>query len=111
LRNFLYDLPLVGKHFFLKQTRKIIPTIKASDLEYGIGLGGIRPQVVDTEQKTLNLGEAKIVEQNIIFDITPSPGASVCLENARKNVNELKKFIPELHFDEERFLSEHQFQY
>jgi malate dehydrogenase (quinone) len=111
LRNLLYDLPLVGKHFFLKQAQKIIPTIKASDLEYGIGLGGIRPQVVDTEQKTLNLGEAKIIEQNVIFDITPSPGASVCLENARKNVNELKKFIPELHFDEERFLSEHQFQY
>jgi malate dehydrogenase (quinone) len=111
LKNFFYDVPIFGKWLFLKEARKIVPMIKWNDLEYGTGLGGIRPQVVDTEKKKMEMGEAKIIEDGIIFDITPSPGASVCLENARKNAIEIGKSFADYHFDEERFLEDHKFEY
>jgi malate dehydrogenase (quinone) len=110
-KNLFFDAPILGKWLFLKEVRKIVPTIKWNDLEHGTGLGGIRPQVVDTEKKKLEMGEAKIIGENIIFDITPSPGASVCLENARKNAIEIGKFLKDYNFDQERFLHDHEFEY
>ncbi|EKE11076.1 MAG: hypothetical protein ACD_15C00139G0001 [uncultured bacterium] len=91
--------------------QKIVPTMKIDELEYGKGLGGIRPQVVNTIKKKMEMGEAKIIGKDIIFDITPSPGASVCLDNARKNALEIGNFLEEYDFDEKRFEQDHKFEY
>jgi malate dehydrogenase (quinone) len=92
LRHILYYLPAVGRHLFLADARKIVPTVKAADLRFGKGMGGIRPQVADVQARTLRLGEAKISAEGIIFNITPSPGASVCLKNAADDVRALAAY-------------------
>lgn len=107
----MFDVPYFGKKMFLKEAQKIIPTIKLANLEYGTGLGGIRPQIVNVRLKKLEMGEAKIIEDGIIFDITPSPGASVCLDNSRKNSITIGKFIKNFTFDEQRFLKDHELKY
>lgn len=85
LENMLYELPIIGKMIFIKNVRRIIPTIKAKDIDMISGYGGMRLQRVDTEKGELQLGEGKIIEKNIIFNMTPSPGASVCLYNAMRD--------------------------
>ena len=44
--------------------------------------------MVDRTTHTLNFGEARILgnHENLIFNITPSPGASTCLGNALKDI-------------------------
>ena len=91
--NVLYEMPFFGKYIFAREVRKIIPSIRGSDLQHGRKLGGIRPQVVDTTTGKMALGEASIVGKDILFNITPSPGASVCLQNAEKNVKQLIEFL------------------
>lgn len=110
-KNLLFDVPLLGKRMFLKEVQKIVPSLKLNELEYGIGLGGVRPQVVNTQTRKMEMGEAKIVGEGIIFDITPSPGASVCLDNARKNALEVGKFLQNDSFDQQRFEADHKFEY
>lgn len=78
-------LPLVGTYMFLKNVRKIVPTIKLRDIQKAKGYGGMRLQRVDTITSELQLGEGKIIGDNIIFNMTPSPGASVCLYNAMRD--------------------------
>jgi malate dehydrogenase (quinone) len=82
VQNFWYDLPWIGPRLFVREARKIVPTMRASDLIFGNDLGGVRPQVVNLQSHAMQLGEAKIVANRIIYNITPSPGASVCLANA-----------------------------
>ena len=102
--NFFYDWPIIGKPLFLKLAKKIIPTLKASDLTYGKYLGGVRPQVVNRKKREMQLGEAKILGENIIFNITPSPGASVCLKNAEKDMRKIVEFLgTSYQIDEESF--------
>lgn len=104
LKNFSYDLPWVGKIIFLKEVQKIVPSVRAKDLQFGEGIGGIRPQIVNTKTKKLEMDEAKIIGENIIFNITPSPGASVCLKNAEKDARKIVEFLSEKYaFDEDRF--------
>ncbi len=81
-RNFWYDVPIIGARLFVREARKIVPTIGARDLAFGKHLGGIRPQVVNIRTHTMQMGEAKIAGDRIVYNITPSPGASVCLANA-----------------------------
>jgi len=108
-KQVLYDLPYLGRAAFLREARKIIPNLSYSDLMEKKRHSGIRPQIVDTREKSLSFGEAKIVGENIIFDITPSPGASVSLANAKKNTAELVEFLGEsFQFDEEAFGRDHQ---
>jgi malate dehydrogenase (quinone) len=102
LWNMMYDIPYFGKFAFAKEIRKIIPSVKGSELRYGKGIGGIRPQIVDVKTKTVQMGEAKIIGENVIFNITPSPGASVCLNNARIDVKKIVNFLGK-DFDEEKF--------
>jgi malate dehydrogenase (quinone) len=104
LRNLIYDLPLVGKRLFLKEARKIVPSLKFSELQFAKGYGGIRPQIVNTKTKRLELGEAKIVGKNIVFNITPSPGASTCLQNAEYDSEKIVSFLGSQYtFDRQRF--------
>jgi malate dehydrogenase (quinone) len=65
--NVLYEIPYFGKYVFLREVRKIVPSIMGSDLKYGRGIGGIRPQVVDTKTKSVAMGEAKIVKKIVDF--------------------------------------------
>jgi len=83
LKNFLFEVPGLRCWLFLKDARKIVPSLKLKDIEFAKGFGGVRPQLIDKKQSKLLLGEAKITPGNgIIFNMTPSPGASSCLANA-----------------------------
>ncbi|HUX96966.1 MAG TPA: FAD-dependent oxidoreductase [Bacteroidales bacterium] len=102
--NFLYDLPYFGKRLFIKEVRKIVPSLKLSELKFAKGIGGTRPQIVNNTTRKLELGEAKLSGDNIIFNITPSPGASTCLGNAYADVSKIVEFLGNKNtFDKEAF--------
>lgn len=102
--NFIYDLPVIGRLFFIREVRKIVPAIKLSELTFAKGYGGIRPQIVNLRSHKLEMGEAKILGRNILFNITPSPGASTCLKTAEDDTRRLVGFLGEgYRFDEESF--------
>lgn len=82
-RNLLYELPGLGSVLFLQQARKLLPGLRLTELSHARGLGGVRPQLVDLKTRRLVLGEARIdAGGGLVFNITPSPGASSCLANA-----------------------------
>lgn len=82
-RNFLFEIPYYGKKLFLKDARKLVPSLQFDDITYAKGFGGVRPQVLDKKNKVLMLGEASVnPKTGIIFNMTPSPGATSCLGNA-----------------------------
>lgn len=106
LRNFVFEVPYIGKQMFLKDARKIVPSLQSGDIRYAKGFGGVRPQVLDREQKKLMLGEASINPNNgIIFNMTPSPGATSCLGNALRDTKMVTEFLGKK-FDEELFNKE-----
>jgi malate dehydrogenase (quinone) len=99
-------VPFINKRLFVKDARKIVPSLAVEDIEYAKGFGGIRPQVLDKALEQLLLGEASInPECGIIFNMTPSPGATSCLGNAERDMREIVKHL-DLKFDEERFLKD-----
>ncbi|RDI72630.1 FAD-dependent oxidoreductase [Halopelagius longus] len=107
VRNLLYDLPEVGPRAFLPHVQKVVPSIELDDIERAKGYGGVRPQIVDTKAKTLDMGEAKITGDDIIFNITPSPGASTCVKNAMRDTKQLMDFFDgDYEFDEDAFREE-----
>ncbi len=91
--NFLYDLPFIGKRLFIKQIRMIVPGIKMNELKFARGIGGTRPQIVNNTTRKLEMGEAKLTGDKIIFNITPSPGASTCLGNAYTDASKIMEFL------------------
>ena len=104
LENLVYDLPVVGKRAFLPHVQKVVPNVGLDDIERAKGFGGVRPQIVDTAEKSLDMGEAKITGDGIIFNVTPSPGASTCLKNAMRDTRTLVQFLDDdVEFDEEAF--------
>ncbi len=86
-RNFAFEIPWMRRKLFAKDAQKIIPSLKPEDLEYANGIGGLRPQVINKTKMILQLGEASIVPEgeNLIFNMTPSPGATTCLGNAYRD--------------------------
>ena len=82
LRNVLEEIPMLGKEVFVNDARKLIPSICVEDLTFAEGYGGMRPQVIDKKKHELLLGEAKIKEEGLIFNMTPSPGATSSLSIA-----------------------------
>jgi malate dehydrogenase (quinone) len=106
-KQVLSDIPVLGRWAYLQEVRKIVPSLTFSELTRLKGFGGIRPQVVNIKKKTMSFGEAKIVGDNIIFNITPSPGASTCLGNAQEDVRTMITCVQGTHtFDEATFLSD-----
>jgi malate dehydrogenase (quinone) len=91
--NFLYDLPFIGRRLFIREIRKIVPSIKLNELKFARGIGGTRPQIVNNTTRKLEMGEAKLTGENIIFNITPSPGASTCLGNAYSDTSKIIEFL------------------
>ena len=104
VRNLVYDLPAVGKRSFLPNVRKVVPSVELDDISRAKGYGGVRPQIVDTDNRALDMGEAKIEGDGILFNITPSPGASTALKNAMTDVRTVLDFLDaEDTFDEDAF--------
>lgn len=104
-KNMLFEVPMVRTHLFLKDARKIVPEMQLSDLSFANKIGGIRPVMIDKVNRKLHLGEAKInTGQGIIFNMTPSPGATSCLGNAEGDlkiiVEHLKCQFKEKEFNE-----------
>jgi len=94
IKNFFFEVPLVRNRLFLKDARKIIPDMQLKDLSFASRVGGIRPVMIDKVNRKLHLGEAKISPDNgIIFNMTPSPGATSCLANARKDVEIISAYL------------------
>jgi len=92
-RNYFYDWPIIGRRLFLKQVKKIVPSITLRQIKYAKGYGGNRPQIINLNKKTMDTGEAKIIGDDVIFNITPSPGASTCLGNAYIDVETVIGFL------------------
>ncbi|XGX73930.1 FAD-dependent oxidoreductase [Campylobacter coli] len=106
LYNYLFELPFIDKGLFVKDAKKIVPSLKTSDIYYAKGFGGVRPQVIDKTRGELLLGEASITETpGIIFNMTPSPGATSCLGNAERDAKLMCEYLG-AKFDEDKFASE-----
>src|ERR1035437_3673246 len=102
--NFLYDLPFIGKRLFIREIRKIVPLLKLNEIHYAKGIGGTRPQIVNNTTRKLEMGEAKLSGEKIIFNITPSPGASTCLGNAYSDTSLIIEFLDNKYkFNKEAF--------
>ena len=94
LKNILFEIPLVRKWLFLKDARIIAPSLRLRDLEFAHNVGGIRPQLIDKDHQKLLLGEAKIdTGIGAIFNMTPSPGGTSCLENAEIDLRTIVKHL------------------
>ncbi|MDX1749149.1 MAG: FAD-dependent oxidoreductase [Methylophaga sp.] len=86
-KNFLFEVPLLRRWLFLKDARKIVPGLQLKDIDFAKGFGGVRPQLIDKKNAKLLMGEAKINPgTGIVFNMTPSPGGTSCLENAETDM-------------------------
>lgn len=104
--NYLFEIPFINKKIFVKDIRKIIPSLRVDDIYYAKGFGGIRPQVVDKTKEELMLGESSINDiPGIIFNMTPSPGATSCLYNAQKDTKIICEYL-KASINEDRLNSE-----
>lgn len=93
-KNFLFEIPGFRRWLFLKDVRKIVPSLKLKDIQFAKGFGGVRPQLIDKKKSILMMGEAKINPGNgIVFNMTPSPGASSCLVNAEIDMRMLADYL------------------
>ncbi len=94
MKNTLFEIPLIRRHLFLKDAQKIVPSLKLEDLTFAKGIGGVRPVLIDKANRKLHLGEARIAPGNgIIFNMTPSPGATSCLGNAENDLQMIAEHL------------------
>lgn len=106
LKNMLFEVPILRRRLFLKDAQKIVPSLRLEDLHFAHHTGGIRPQLIDKTKDQLLLGEAKIdTGQGILFNMTPSPGATSCLANAEQDLEVITRFLGK-EFYRERFEAE-----
>jgi len=105
-KNFLFEVPFINKKLFVQDAKKIVPSLSVDDIEYAKGFGGVRPQVLDKEKEKLMLGEASINPGNgLIFNMTPSPGATSCLGNAERDLKIIIDFL-NLAYDEAQLIKD-----
>ncbi|VAW67114.1 Malate:quinone oxidoreductase [hydrothermal vent metagenome] len=112
-KNMLFEIPVIRKLLFLKDVRKIVPSLKLGDLKFANKVGGIRPQLIDKDHCKLLMGEAKIdTGIGAIFNMTPSPGGTSCIENAeidlRTIVEHLGTTIDEDALQKDLLMDDHQ---
>ncbi|MDA3042713.1 MULTISPECIES: FAD-dependent oxidoreductase [unclassified Campylobacter] len=106
MRNIAFEVPVLGKKLFIKNAKKIIPSIREEDIYYAKGFGGVRAQIIDQDKLELLLGEARIDDNNgVIFNMTPSPGATSCFGNAERDAISICSFLGKK-FDAEKFENE-----
>ncbi len=105
-KNVLFEIPFIRQRLFLRDARKIVPTMRLDQLHFARRIGGIRPVMIDKRAGKLHLGEAKIEPGNgLIFNMTPSPGATSCLANGEKDLRSVVRFLS-CGFDEQRLTQE-----
>jgi len=105
-KNFLFEIPILNKYLFLHDAKKVVPGLKLDEFEYAKGFGGVRPQVLNKDEQKLMLGEASIFTgEGLIFNMTPSPGATSCLGNAERDVRYICKYLGK-EFDQQHFNDE-----
>ena len=93
-KNMCFEVPVIRRHLFLSDARKIVPNMKLKDLTFARKTGGIRPVMIDKNNHCLHLGEAKLSPGNgLIFNMTPSPGATSCLGNAEKDLDIIVDYL------------------
>ncbi len=93
-KNMLFEVPFIRKWLFLKEVQKIVPSLRLRNLKFANKVGGIRPQLIDKEKCELVMGEAKIdTGAGSIFNMTPSPGGTSCLENAEIDMRTIAKYL------------------
>ncbi|MDH4274514.1 MAG: FAD-dependent oxidoreductase [Gammaproteobacteria bacterium] len=93
-KNVLFEIPGIRRMLFLQDARKIIPQMQLKDLKFAHGIGGVRPVMIDKINRKLHMGEAKIAPGNgIIFNMTPSPGATSCLQNAARDMHSVVQHL------------------
>ncbi len=106
MKNFLFEVPYINKKLFLQDAHKIVPSLNEEDISYAKGFGGVRPQILDKKNQKLMLGEASIdTGEGIIFNMTPSPGATSCLGNAVRDVEAICEYLG-FTFDKKTFNDE-----
>ncbi|HBI33745.1 MAG TPA: FAD-dependent oxidoreductase [Candidatus Moranbacteria bacterium] len=104
LKNLIYEIPYFGPRAYAKMCQKIIPTLKYADFKNSKTKAGIRPQLINNQTQKLQMGEIEIEGKNILFNITPSPGATACIKNAAKSVNKTIAFFDgKYSFNEDAF--------
>jgi len=87
-------VPILRRALFLRDARKIVPDSQFIDLKFAHHVGGIRPQLIDKDHRKLMMGEAKIdTGVGAIFNMTPSPGATCCLENAEVDMRKVAEYL------------------
>ncbi len=59
-----------------------MPSLSPDKIYFDKNFGGIRPQIIDENKRFLSMGASKIRGNNIMFNITPSPGATSSLQSA-----------------------------
>jgi len=93
-KNMCFEVPVIRRHLFLQDARKIVPNLQLEDLTFAKKTGGIRPVMIDKKNHCLHLGEAKLSPGNgLIFNMTPSPGATSCLGNAEKDLEIIVEYL------------------
>jgi malate dehydrogenase (quinone) len=105
-KNIAFELPVINRQLFLKEVHKIIPSLALADLSFAQGYGGIRPQLIDKQNRELILGQAAIAgSPGLRFNITPSPGATNCLGNAEQDIVEIQNHLG-CRFDRAKFTAD-----
>ena len=93
-RNIGYEIPVHGKKTFLKEVQKIVPSMKVDDLDFADHTTGVRPQLIDEEKGELLMGAAKFSDgDGVIFNMTPSPGATSAFANAAEDLVAVTKYL------------------
>lgn len=101
-KNICFEIPFIRRRLFLSDARKIVPGMQLKDLTFAKKTGGIRPVMIDKKKHSLHLGEAKLNPGNgLIFNMTPSPGATSCLGNAEKDLDIITEYLG-ASYDKER---------
>lgn len=105
-KNIAFEIPLLDRRLFLQDARKIVPSLQLEDLKFAHKVGGIRPQLIDKTNRKLILGQAEIDPgEGIRFNITPSPGATNCLNSAEQDLLRIQQHLG-CRFDQTWFRSE-----
>jgi len=92
LRNLLFEVPWLRRRLFLADARKIVPGMQLCDLRFAEGYGGVRPQLIDKQNRKLMLGEVSIPAlPGLVFNVTPSPGGTCCLGNACRDLEAIER--------------------
>ena len=106
LRNLLFEVPWLRRRLFLADARKIVPALQLDDLRFAEGYGGVRPQLIDRQNRRLMLGEVCIpARPGLSFNVTPSPGGTCCLGNAERDALAIRDHLG-CHFDHARLVRE-----